>query len=72
MTDQVADLADKPVFSLSCGVCLYDESGDEADDAITVIEGYAVCENHLGFVAQGSRFHAILETARREHRGERG
>jgi hypothetical protein len=48
-----------------CAVCLYIRTG-VAESAITVIEGYAVCEDHLGYVAQGQRFASILETARRE------
>jgi hypothetical protein len=35
--------------------------------AVTVLEGYAVCSDHLGYVAQGTRWQGILEAVR--HRG---
>lgn len=47
---------------LRCGVCIYVEPG-LAPKAVTVIEGYAVCDDHLGLVAQGMRFAAMLEHA---------
>lgn len=54
---------------LLCAVCLYAppvDSDGKANLAITVIEGYAVCEDCLGYVAQGQAFHSILTAARRE------
>jgi hypothetical protein len=51
--------------ALKCGICLYIRTG-VAEDAITVIEGYAVCEDHMGYVAQGTRFTAITQAARGE------
>ena len=53
---------------LLCAVCLYDESRLPPEPALTVIEGYAVCEHHLGFVAQGERFAGIIRTAREQPR----
>lgn len=55
-----------PAFSgkLACAVCLYALRDDVAREAITVIEGYAVCYDHMGLVAQGKRWSAIMEAAR--------
>lgn len=50
---------------LVCAVCLYVRDG-VASPAITVIEGYAVCEDHLGYVAQGTTFATIVRSVRRE------
>lgn len=61
---------------LKCALCLclYVRSG-EAQEAVTVIEGTAVCEDHLGIVAQGLDWHAVLKAAmkqEREHRDQYG
>jgi hypothetical protein len=56
-------LAAEPIPALVCGVHLYAVEG-EAPPAVTVIEGYAVCEDHAGLVAQGERFAGILAAAR--------
>jgi hypothetical protein len=55
-----------PAFSpkLACCICLFALRDEVARDAVTVIEGYAVCYNHMGYVAQGNRWHAILKEAR--------
>lgn len=50
-------------MKLCCAVCLYVRKG-VANEATTIIEGYAVCDDHLGYVAQGERFVSILRTAR--------
>lgn len=52
--------------ALVCALCLYREPGGKANTALTVIEGYAVCDDHLGYVAQGERFAGILRSVRRE------
>lgn len=52
--------------ALVCAVCLYVLDGGKAKTALTVIEGYAVCDDHLGYVAQGTTFHSIISAARRE------
>jgi hypothetical protein len=50
-----------------CCVCLYVREGI-APDAVTVINGYAVCEDHLGIVAQGREWNSILVIAGRRVR----
>ena len=52
--------------ALVCALCMYREPGGKAKTALTVIAGYAVCEDHLGYVAQGQRFAGILRSVRRE------
>lgn len=42
-----------------CCVCLYTREGT-AEDAVTTIRGYSVCEDHLGLVAQGSEWNSII------------
>lgn len=51
-------------MTLLCAVCLYVRK--RARPADTVIEGYAVCDDHLGYVVQGEQFASILRAARRE------
>jgi hypothetical protein len=48
-----------PGWTLHCAVCMYVKTGPAAE-AVTVIEGYAVCDDHVGRVAQGTRFAAII------------
>jgi hypothetical protein len=36
-----------------------------AEDAVTTLGGYAVCEDHLGIVAQGEEWHRLIIAARR-------
>jgi hypothetical protein len=50
---------------VKCVLCLYVRSG-EAEEAVTVIEGYAVCEDHLGIMAQGLDWHGVLKAAQRQ------
>lgn len=50
-------------MTLYCAVCFYTRTG-KAEEAVTVIEGYAVCEDHMGYVAQGERFAAIMRAAK--------
>lgn len=33
-----------------CAICLYDGNPAPANEAVTIIEGTALCEDHLGFV----------------------
>ena len=54
---------------LVCAICMYIKSDEPASEAVTVIEGYAVCDDHLGYVAQGERWYHILRAARRENDG---
>jgi len=57
----VLGLTDESI-TLICAVCLYNEGGGKAKTALTVIEGYAVCDDHLGYVAQGQKFASIIRT----------
>ena len=43
-------------MELVCVFCLYDEDrkGQEAEPAITIADGYATCEDHLGWGDLGS------------------
>jgi hypothetical protein len=52
--------------ALVCALCMYAEPGGKAKTALTVIEGYAVCEDHMGYVAQGEGFASIVRAVRRE------
>lgn len=52
---------------LDCALCIYDQSLTTPRLAVTVIEGYAVCDGHLGYVAQGGRFTSILKVIRNPH-----
>jgi len=52
---------------LQCVVCLYLPELAPQHPAVTVLEGYAVCTDHMPYVARGHRWHAVLESAR--HRG---
>lgn len=47
---------------LVCCVCWYTETGATA--ATTVIRGYAVCGSHMGLVAQGMEWAAIIQAAK--------
>ena len=59
----VGEMDGQPVYGpdqiIYCAVCIYVRVG-LSSPAVTVIEGYAVCELHMGRVAQGARFHAIM------------
>jgi hypothetical protein len=47
-------------MTLQCAVCLHADPHDRVrTSAVTVIEGYAVCEDHVAFVAHGERWAAI-------------
>lgn len=46
---------------LDCCICIYDLTRKEIAPARTVIEGFAVCDDHMGYVAQGKRWHSIME-----------
>jgi hypothetical protein len=58
-------------FDLLCAICLYTKE-DTANRAVTVIRGYAVCDDHLGYVAQGEEWFYILRAAKREEAGTSG
>lgn len=52
---------------MTCALCLM--VGKLAhNDAVTVVEGYAVCEYHLPYLAQGMRWEA-LQAALKAGRG---
>jgi hypothetical protein len=59
----IIDTEPAEAVRLVCGVHMYAVEGI-APPADTVIEGYAVCEDHAGLVAQGERFAGILAAAR--------
>jgi hypothetical protein len=46
-----------------CAVCLFAREGS-AEDAVTTIRGYAVCEDHMTLVAQGMEWSTIIGSAR--------
>jgi hypothetical protein len=48
---------------MTCCICWY-VGGEDPRDAETMIRGYAVCEPHMGYVAQGTEWHAILSAAK--------
>ena len=48
-------------MNLSCAFCLYLENG-EAKDAVTVLNGHAVCMDHAAYV-QGGDFSCRLAIA---------
>jgi hypothetical protein len=47
---------------LKCALCLFGHETDHPE-AITVINGIAVCYDHMGIVATGQQFHAWIEAA---------
>lgn len=49
---------------LSCCLCLHARKG-VAEEAITIINGQAVCEDHMSYV-QGDNFSSALATVKRE------
>jgi hypothetical protein len=49
-----------------CVFCLCTPDGPRTL-AVTVVEGYAVCHDHLPYVAQGTRWYRLQEAV--EHRG---
>jgi hypothetical protein len=42
---------------LACSLCLFTRT--EANAAVTVLNGQAVCEDHLGYVQGGDHFIAL-------------
>jgi hypothetical protein len=54
------------VTTLYCCLCLHSRDG-EAAEAETVINGQAVCYDHMGYV-QGGLFSQALTTILREHK----
>lgn len=51
-----------PDKRLLCCVCWYIRTGTR--DAVTILGGYAVCEDHVGIVAQGQDWAAIIRAAK--------
>lgn len=50
-----------------CVICLYVPPPDKKTRvAVTVINGYAVCDDHLGYVDHGEHWSSTLAAARRE------
>jgi hypothetical protein len=50
---------------MACAVCLYNTPAHGvARDAMTIIEGYAVCWDHVELLAQGTRFADLMKVAR--------
>jgi hypothetical protein len=58
-----------PIPRLVCALCLYVREGTSVEEALTVCEGTAVCENHLPLVAQGLDWHAVLKAAQEQEMG---
>jgi hypothetical protein len=58
----VEDLAEAP--ALICALCFYVGAAKHGPDAVTVIRGFAVCEDHAGIAAQGQVWAAMLGAAR--------
>jgi len=54
-------------MTIVCGICLFVREG-LAPDAVTVINGQAVCDDHVPLVAQGSEWNSILVIAGRRVR----
>jgi len=48
------------MIELQCALCHYDLPR-KVTPAVTVIEGFAVCGKHVSCVAQGKRWHRIME-----------
>lgn len=54
-------------MSLQCAICLYVNEGG-APDAVTVINGQAVCYDHMGYVGGGA-FAAAVRLAKEATNG---
>ena len=50
-----------------CALCMYETKDcfQEANKAITVLRGYAVCEDHISYLAQGNEWAVIMNAIRR-------
>lgn len=46
-----------PGTTLWCSICIYTADRDTGPDAITIINGHAVCVDHIGYVAGPYRTH---------------
>lgn len=53
-------------MELKCGICLYIK--DEAEEAITIIEGLAVCYDHMGYVNSHAIHIAVSQKANKKLR----
>jgi hypothetical protein len=55
-------------MTIYCALCIYAPLGEDrkAKAAETVIGGYAVCEDHLGYVPHGQTWASMLTAAKRE------
>lgn len=53
-------------MKLYCAICMYvPDTPHLPTEAVTILNGFAVCDEHLGVVAQGQEWHTILSVARR-------
>ena len=50
-------------FRLECAICIFVVEDEAAKDAITVLNGYAVCFDHLGNV-RSNQFMQSISAAR--------
>jgi hypothetical protein len=57
-------------MTLCCCLCLFLREG-EATEAVTVMSGHAVCEDHMGYV-QGGDFSRRLRFAREQENINQG
>ena len=55
---------------MNCSICLYIPLADGVADAVTVLNGHAVCVEHLGYVAGPVRSHGEILRFIREHEAE--
>lgn len=52
---------------LYCAICVFvPDSSYVAKEVITIIRGYAVCEDHIGLVAQGLEWSRIITITREQ------
>ena len=58
-------------MSLYCVLCMYSPKGGKAKSAVTIIQGYAVCDDHMGYVAQGSEWYFLYRAVQNQERSAR-
>lgn len=56
-------------MTLFCALCLYLPlvQDGEPEEAVTVVNGFACCEDHLGFLGGGQQFATALNLAKKEY-----
>ena len=60
-------------MSLFCCVCIYVPPKDgKMRLAWTIVNGYAVCGDHIGYVPHGPAWTGVIEAARREQPDREG